>query len=143
MPKTQGLFLCFDFGTQYIGTAIGHSLSQSARPLVVLPAKAGQPHWDSIAGLLKNWQPQGLVVGHPLTLDGKAEAIALKAQQFGEALAARFHLPVYFADESFTTQLAKSMHRSDARVDAIAAALILEGWLKSLSLVDRPLLGLQ
>lgn len=130
MPSASGVFLCFDFGTQYIGVAIGHRLTQSARPLVTLPCRKGLP-WETFRALIVQWRPEGLVVGHPITLQGIAETIANKAAQFSADLAARYALPVHLADESFTTQLAKSASKSQNRVDAMAAALILEGWLKS------------
>ena len=131
MPKPEGVIIGFDFGTQRIGVAIGHTLTQAARPLTIV----GHPPWDTITTLMQTWHPCALVVGYPLTSEGVAESIARKAEAFAKTLEGKFLCPVYLSDESFTTQLAKSqMGKTGAPVDAMAAAIILEGWLKSNSL---------
>ena len=136
----SGCILGFDYGARRIGVASGNRISQSARPLPVLMVKSGQPDWVRVDALLSEWQPEALVVGLPLTLDGGEQAITRSARAFAEALGTRSNLPVHMIDERHTSQEASrrfaaqraagSARRRDAEnIDSLAAAVILESWL--------------
>jgi putative Holliday junction resolvase len=136
----SGCVLGFDYGARRIGVASGNRISQSARPLPVLMVKSGQPDWVRVDALLSEWQPQALVVGLPLTLDGGEQAITRGARAFADALGTRSKLPVHLIDERHTSQeaarrfaaqrAAGSARRRDAEnIDSLAAAVILESWL--------------
>ena len=136
----SGCVLGFDYGARRIGVASGNRISQSARPLPVLMVKSGQPDWVRVDALLSEWQPEALVVGLPLTLDGGEQAITRSARAFAEALGTRSNLPVHMIDERHTSQEASrrfaaqraagSARRRDAEnIDSLAAAVILESWL--------------
>lgn len=135
-----GCVLGFDYGARRIGVASGNRISQSARPLSVLMVKSGQPDWVRVDALLSEWQPEALVVGLPLTLDGGEQAITRGARAFADALGTRSKLPVHMVDERHTSQeaarrfaaqrAAGSARRRDAgNIDSLAAAVILESWL--------------
>lgn len=134
--------LGFDHGARCIGVASGNRLSQSARPLATLTARAGQPDWSRIDALLAEWQPEALVVGLPLGLDGGEQPTSKAARAFADALARRSKLPVHLVDERHTSQeaarrfaaqrAAGSRRRRDAgNIDSLAAAVILESWLQA------------
>jgi len=130
--------LAFDFGVAQIGVAVGNAVLGTCEPLTVLRAKEGQPAWDSVAALLKEWQPDLLVVGDPLHMDGTPSEIGERARRFARRLQGRFGLPVELVDERLTSHAAKveareQGHRGDYRrapVDSIAASLILQSWLE-------------
>lgn len=138
MPELEGTFLGFDFGLKRIGVAVGQSLTQSARPLITLSAKEGQPGWTELAKIVQQWRPKALIVGLPLKMDGSAQTITPHVYQFVELLQQRFNLPVFMMDERLTTKAARSelFERGGYRalqggkVDQVAAALILETWLE-------------
>ena len=126
--------LAFDYGTRSIGVAVGQTITCSARPLTEMRAKDGIPNWDDIKKLLDEWQPQLVLVGLPLNMDGSESDFAVRARKFARRIHGRFGIRVLMVDERLTTQEAKSMadHRESYRdnpVDAIAAQLILESWL--------------
>lgn len=130
--------LGFDFGTQRIGVAVGNTLTGSAHPLVILPTRDGAPDWEAITRLVKEWQPQKLVVGLPLNMDGSDSQTTVNARSFSRKLAGRMVLPVELVDERLTSRAArdeiheagiKRAHGPGAAIDAVAAALILEQWL--------------
>ncbi|HEB67773.1 MAG TPA: Holliday junction resolvase RuvX [Gammaproteobacteria bacterium] len=129
MPET---LLGFDFGTRRIGIAIGQTLTGSARPLTTLDTRNGKPDWEAIGRLIREWQPDRLVVGLPLHLDGTPQSMTEQARRFGRQLEGRYNLPVEWVDERLTSDAAErelpSPHDKGA-VDAMAAALILEDWL--------------
>ena len=66
----SGTFLGFDFGTKSIGVAVGQRITATARPLPALKAQDGKPDWNIIEKLLKEWQPEAVIVGLPLNMDG-------------------------------------------------------------------------
>jgi putative Holliday junction resolvase len=136
----SGCVLGFDYGTRWIGVASGNRVSQSARPLAALAAREGGPDWPRIDALLAEWQPEALVVGLPLTLEGKEQKASRGARAFAAALGQRSGVPVHLVDERHTSQEAAARfasarragatrRRDAANIDSVAAAVILEGWL--------------
>jgi putative holliday junction resolvase len=129
--------IAFDYGTRFIGVAVGQSITRTASPLPALPAKDGIPDWNRLDALLKEWQPQRLVVGLPLNMDGTPSDMSQRAAKFARRLNGRFGLPVEMADErlsSFEARgeiLARDRGNRDFRehgVDSLSARLILEDW---------------
>lgn len=135
-PTPPITVLAFDFGTRRTGVAVGNTLTRSAQPLATLEADGDDARLAAIAPLVAEWQPQTLVVGVPVHADGTPHAMTARALRFAQALEARFALPVERADERHTTQLAQSAltaagagRSGRAQRDALAAQLILQGWL--------------
>ena len=93
------ILLGFDFGMKRIGVAVGQTVTKTARPLETLKAKQGVPHWEKILKLIKTWQPDALIVGIPLNMDGTPQPLTEAAEQFANELKKRFELPVYGIDE--------------------------------------------
>lgn len=126
--------LAFDFGTQAIGVATGQSITQTASPLNALKAKDGQPDWAQMAALLEQWQPQLLLVGLPLNMDGSPSDISRRARRFAGRLQGRFGIPVLLIDERLSTREARAQlgHQyrggKDPKVDSVAAALLIESY---------------
>ncbi|OGT41803.1 MAG: Holliday junction DNA helicase RuvA [Gammaproteobacteria bacterium RIFCSPHIGHO2_12_FULL_40_19] len=131
--------LGFDFGLRRIGVAVGQAITQSARPLTILNAKQGVPHWLEIKKLILEWGADALIVGLPLNMDGTEQPMTVRARAFGQQLQTHFQRPVFFVDERLTTIAAKDeMHthlkgaaRFD-RVDSVSAKLIVESWFGTL-----------
>jgi putative holliday junction resolvase len=129
--------LGFDFGMKNIGIAVGQELTSTANPLTAIKARDGIPDWSQIEKLLKEWQPDLLIVGLPLNMDGTEQEMTAAAKRFGNRLNGRFNIPVEWQDERLTTYEAldqmgirskmDSRQRSD--VDQLSAQLILQSWL--------------
>lgn len=130
------ILLGFDFGTKRIGVAVGQTVTRTARPLETIKATNGEPQWDAVAKIIKNWRPDALVVGIPLNMDGTEQPVTQYARHFAEALQERFKIPVYGVDERLTTKDAREKIFSkggykalqNGQVDSVAAQLILETW---------------
>lgn len=135
--QTLTTLLGFDFGTKRIGVAVGQTVTGTARPLAVLAAKQGVPAWESVRALLETWQPEALVVGIPLNMDGSEQPLTLAARAFAAALETKFNLPVYGMDERLTSVDARARifdeggykALKNASIDSVAAQLILQNWL--------------
>jgi len=128
--------LGFDYGSHKIGVAVGQSLTQSANPLTTLGRVKNKPDWEGIEKLIKEWQPDALVVGHPFEMTDNEANNAEPAKKFARQLHGRFHLPVHLMDERLTTReawvdLGIEAHKDATKVDAYAAKLILETWLRT------------
>ena len=130
------LALGFDYGLSRIGVATGQTLTQSATPLMAIPAKDGTPRWDAIEGLLTEWRPDIVVVGLPLHEDGTVSEMAKCAKKFGQRIHGRFGVEVAFIDEYHSTREARKhlnykgkASDQDGKLDATAASVILERWL--------------
>lgn len=132
--------LGFDVGARRIGVAIGNPVSDSTRDLEVVAVHGAGPDWERIDRLVQEWMPALMVVGEPLTLDGGDQPAAQRARGFARALRRRYGLPVEMVDERSTSveaahrfargRAAGTHRRRDAaRLDAIAAALILRRWM--------------
>ncbi len=125
--------LGFDYGTRKIGVAVGQTLTGTANPLQTLQLVNHKPDWARIAQLIEEWQPDALVVGLPLDVDGSETDATEPARRFSRQLEGRFHLKVHLADERFTSFEARDRLGHKAKrwedYDAVAAKLILETWL--------------
>ena len=140
--RADGTVLGFDAGQRRIGVAVGSAFGAGARPVAVVDVHGGGPDWRQVERLVRDWRPDGLVVGDPMTLDGGDQPIRRFAQGFARELAARFRLPVVMVDERNSSQEAArrfAAARADGRrkrrdaevLDAVAAAVIVERWLSS------------
>ena len=136
-------FLGFDFGTRRIGVAVGQNLTGTAQGIDTINNSGAQGPWPAIAKLVKEWQPDALVVGLPLAKNGSEAHLAKLAHAFGQELSEHFDLPVQFIDETLTSRAAETLV-SDATApgkriigkrqtlrDQIAAELILQTYLNA------------
>src|SRR5438270_33990 len=103
MPKAEGTFLGIDFGTKYIGIAVGQTVTKSATPLTTLTFSSQEALWYSLTHVIQEWEPRGLVIGLALQPDGSDSPTSLKAKKFAEQCQSRFNLPIYFTEERLTS----------------------------------------
>jgi putative Holliday junction resolvase len=125
--------MAFDYGQRRTGVAVGQRLLGTARPLATVDA-LGDARFGPIERLIKEWQPDALVVGVPRHPDGAAHENTHRAQRFGRQLHGRFRLPVHEVDERYSTVEAHARGAKDA--DAAAAALLLEQFFSELALKE-------
>src|SRR5690554_349733 len=131
--------LAFDYGTKNIGVACGQTISLSANSQPPLKARDGVPDWLQVEKLLKEWQPDLVLVGLPLNMDDSESELAARARKFANRLRGRFAVAVEMVDERLTSFEAKgevmarggSRHYGKHPVDSIAARLIIETYLNS------------
>lgn len=138
----SGYVLGFDFGKRRIGVAVGQSATRSASALETVTHRE-EPDWPAIARLISEWKPALLLVGLPLGKEGEETDMSRAARAFGAGLEQRYGLPIEFADERLSSRAAESRfaelraegslrRKHAARLDAMAAQIILENWLQSL-----------
>jgi putative Holliday junction resolvase len=129
--------LGLDLGKKRIGVAAADDRTQIAVPLTTIEANG-----DSVGAIISLAQEQNadeLVVGLPLTMAGAIGPQAKVTMQVVDALRQRIALPVHTWDERLTTAQAsrtsagrrRSRRNPAASRDAIAAAILLQGFLDS------------
>lgn len=122
--------MAFDYGEKRTGVAVGNRLTQTATPQTTIAA-VGDARWQAVRALLREWQPDAVVVGVPFHPDGAPHENTARAQKFARQVHGRFGVPVFEVDERYTTTEAISLGAADA--DAASACLILEQFLRSLT----------
>ena len=118
--------LAFDYGTRRVGVAVGNSVSKVGQALKVIAAPNVDALFREIESLVKEWQPDQLIVGIPVYPDGAEHEMTAKARRFGNQLNGRFNLPIEWVDERYTSAVLEEDHRMQDNLDAHSAALILE-----------------
>ncbi len=136
----MGTVIAFDFGLKRTGVAIGNTTTGSASPETTLFSQDEKPDWMMISALIREWQPEQLVVGMPTELDGSESPLKKRVERFCNQLNGRYGLPVDQENEQYTSieaaQRLKQLRQSGRKkkvakeeVDKIAAAIILENWM--------------
>ena len=126
--------MAFDFGAKRIGVAIGETLLSSARALTTIEAEANEQRFSAIGKLIDEWQPARLIVGLPAHVDRDVpHEFAARCERFARQLEGRYRLPVELADERYSSvvaaeRLGGEKLKNKARLDAEAAAVILQAW---------------
>lgn len=129
VPLSEQLFLAFDVGLKRTGVAVGNRLTRSGNALATIRAE-GDARFPPIGDLIRQWQPQALVVGIPCYPDGNPHTMTARAERFMRQLQGRFALPVYPVDERYSSVEAIAQGADD--IDAEAARIILEQFLRSI-----------
>jgi len=138
--RRDGTVLGFDVGARRIGVAVGSAFGHGARALAVIDVHGEQIDWQAVDRLHKEWRPDGLIVGDPMTLEGGDQPARARARAFARELQSRYRLPVVLVDERASSIEAaqrfaldraegRRKRRDAAALDAVAAAVIVERWL--------------
>ena len=133
MRRTVGL----DWGEKRIGVAASDPLGLTAATLGVVYVRKDGRHLAELGALVAAQDAERVVVGVPWSDDGSPNESTRKALAFAESLASVLRVPVETWDESYTSDEAnrilkgrgESWKSSKAKVDTIAAAVMLQSWL--------------
>ena len=137
MHEARRTVVCFDYGLKQIGVALLQTPTTIVSPLPIIRANDGKPDWAAVESLLQEWQPQLLLVGEPLNMDGSSSSMSERARRFARQLEGRFNLAVELVDERLSSQEAKSQmaelggkqrNYRKQPIDSIAAQLIMQTW---------------
>lgn len=135
----MGRVLCVDYGRTRVGVAVSDPLGTTAQPLEVIDRPKKGSLVERVAEVVRRIEPDEVVVGLPLRLDGTSGPAADATRQFADALSERIACPVVFWDERLSTVEASRTMRAagvDARrqrgaVDKVAAAVVLRSYLEA------------
>jgi len=130
--------LGIDYGSERIGLALSDPLGVLARPHETL--RNDPTLWHRLKSIVAAEHVLQIVVGMPLNLKGKKGKKAEEVEVFIERLKAETRADVTTWDERFTSTMAhqtliamgttrKSRQNDKGRVDAMAAAILLQSYL--------------
>lgn len=137
-PAAPGKLMALDVGLNRIGIAVCDALWLSVRPLTVVERRSRNEDFAVLARLASIQEAQAVICGLPLNMDGsegaQAQTVRTWAMRLAQALRALLGrpLPVIFWDERLTTFAAQELLAArsvDAGEDAVAAAVLLQGYL--------------
>ena len=134
--KTNGNILAFDFGEKKIGVAVGNSITKSAHPLETIRKIKKVERNQIIDTLLKEWEPNIVVVGLPLNEDGSDSRLTGLARKFAEKIQNRSKIKTVMVDERYSSVEAKMLIQNSTKniskgsllIDQIAAQIILDSY---------------
>ncbi len=139
---TNGRVLALDLGERRIGVALSDPLRVVARPLTVITRSSKAEDFSAIGRLVAEHDVSLVLCGYPLSLDGSEGPQGRRLRRYAEALAEALPVTVKLWDESYSTVEADSILASEklhtaaerrGRIDAVAAAVILQSYLDSLA----------
>ncbi len=141
MTLQAGKLLAFDVGDARIGVASCDALGLTVQPRTVIRRRSRRQDFDVIAALIQQEQPDALLCGLPLNIDGSEGGQAQTTRRWAGRLAqALKHIlgsapPIIFWDERLSSYAADEIIADDPGrwstigQDAIAAAVILQSYL--------------
>ena len=129
--------MAIDYGDAHTGIAVSDPTGLLAGFTTVITAYRPEAVAERIAALAAEHGAEELVLGHPINMDGTLGPRSEKARAMKALLEERTGLPVTLWDERRTTidahqilfNSGKNAKQRKKTVDAVAAALILEGYL--------------
>jgi putative holliday junction resolvase len=122
--------VALDYGQVRTGVAVSDPTGTLARPVTVVERVDGPEGFARLLEILLQEEPELVVVGLPVSLDGREHAQAKRARAFARRLEGGAPYPVTLYDERFTTTVA-TRRGGTAPLDARGAAVILEDYLRS------------
>ena len=133
--------LAIDHGSKRIGIAVSDELKMIAQPLEFIPAEPFADFLARLEELIRDKEVESILVGLPRNMDGSYGLAASKVHDFVAALKSAVAVPIKTWDERLTSAQANRLLiqgnvRRDKRkqkVDAMAAAILLQSYLDSLA----------
>ncbi|MGH7165525.1 MAG: Holliday junction resolvase RuvX [Nitrospiraceae bacterium] len=133
--------LALDPGTKRIGVALSDELGWTAQPLETFARRSLEADVAHIRGLVERHDVRQVLVGLPIRLDGRLGPEAEGVQKFMAELERALPVPVTGWDERLTSKSAEhllieanvSRRKRKGAVDRVAAAILLQSYLESLS----------
>ncbi|MCC8025323.1 MAG: Holliday junction resolvase RuvX [Clostridium sp.] len=137
-----------DYGSKTVGVAVCDSLGITAQTVETITRKEEDKLRRTLArieALIDEYAIERIVLGYPKNMNNTIGERARKTEELKTALERRTGLPVILWDERLTTVAANRVlmesgvrreHRKES-VDQIAAAMILQGYLDSLSTEEK------
>jgi putative Holliday junction resolvase len=141
-PPDLGPVLGVDLGARRVGTAVSDPACVVASGLETLRVKSLREAVGLVAKLAEDRKTRRVVVGLPLNMNGSEGEKAREARQFAGLLRDRTGTEVVLWDERLTSVQARgelgrlgvkgAAGRDKARVDRVAATILLQSYLDSL-----------
>ena len=141
----EGRVLGLDVGEKWIGVALSDPCGILASPLTRVPMQGPEPPEAAIGRLVSQHEVRCVVAGLPYSMDGSLGQQAERVRTFLQKLSESLLVPIETWDERLST-VAASRRMTEGgtgrgarkeRIDAAAAAYILQGYLDRMRLQEE------
>jgi putative Holliday junction resolvase len=130
-------YLGLDLGRATIGLALADDVLRTARALRTVRRSRPEADLAAVKSVVDEYEVTRAILGLPLHMDGSEGPSARHARGFAAKLEAALGIPVELFDERLSTFEASTRLRDQGfaardqkdKIDAEAAAVILQGWL--------------
>jgi putative Holliday junction resolvase len=132
--------MAIDYGDTRTGIAISDITGSLVGETLVIKSYTEEKTLEQVCDVIAEKKPASIVVGYPKNMNGTLGPRAEKSERFADMLREKTGLPVVLRDERLTTvdahriltDAGKHGKKRKETVDAVAASLILEGYLAEL-----------
>ena len=140
----EGKIMAFDLGRRRIGVAMTDAGGLMAHSLTTLEVKSSAGALEKVLSIIRDHQPDELLVGLPVNMDGTRGPESERCKKFAEELSRATGLPVSLWDERLTTVMAErslveqglSRKKRKGVVDKVAALLLLQDFIHHRRVVE-------
>lgn len=141
--RTYERILGLDVGSRRVGVAISDELGMLASPVEAV--ERGRAEVERFREIVKRFGAGRIVAGLPTGMSGREGPQAAEVRTYADALAEQLELPLDYWDERLTTAVAERSliasgmrrERRKQQVDALAAAVMLQGYLDAQAARER------
>jgi putative Holliday junction resolvase len=141
---SRGRLIGIDFGTVRVGVSVSDIFQKLASPLHNYQRVSRQADEQFFRRQFQEYEVTGIVVGLPLHMNGDEGEKSREARSYGRWLHRISDLPVTFQDERLSSAQADVLLHSaalnqkqrDARIDKLAAQIILQTWMDRRAAVE-------
>lgn len=128
------VIIALDIGERRIGVAVSDPSGTLATPYGIIERHSRPEDFATIAELVHKLDAQRVIVGLPISLNGRIGSQARRVIRYAKALSRALTVPVEMVDERYSTSIAQDLladagRRNRTHVDAAAAAVILQEYL--------------
>jgi len=137
--NTAQTLLGLDFGDKTIGIAVSDKSLTIASPIKTIRRKSISKDLIELFDLIEVYNVGGLIVGLPLSLNGKENIRTEQVRKFVKAIELQKNIKIMLYDERFSSDVIfkelrknhNSISKIKKKLDQQAAAYILQGFLDS------------
>ena len=124
--------VAFDYGTKKIGVAVGQTETCTSSPLQIIYNDHDKTNWNEISILIDEWNPELILVGKPLNMDGTESEIMNKVDKFLTKLKKISNAQCEYIDERLTTFEAREIlgENKVEKDHAHAAKILIDSWFE-------------
>ena len=123
--------VAIDYGEKKTGLAVGNTETMTSSPIsIIKKAKTGF-NWDEIKEKIMEWEPNRIIIGKPLNMDGTRSDFMERVERFAKKLSSIMDVEIEFFDERLTSFEARQLGEDSKMIDDVAAKIILDSWLNN------------
>ena len=133
--------LGIDYGQKYIGYAIGNDITYSSSTQGTIICTNQKKLFQEIQNLVNEWEIKLIILGLPINMDDTESKMSKEVRSFQKKIEKSLNVECKLHDErlsSFEAKqqmdiIKKNKKQPNPGIDALAAQVILESWLRGKS----------